>query len=400
MSAPEPDVSEDDLKRMVEAAVADLRGSLVALSRDLYEHPELSLQETRSSAILQDHLRDAGFSVRSGVASLPTSFVATRQGAGPGPRVAFLAEYDALPGIGHACGHNLIAAAGVGAGLALARAAEKIRGAILVIGTPAEETVGGKCIMVREGVFQDVDAALMVHPGSEWRVESDSLACISLEVTFTGREAHAVAWPERGVNALDALIQLFIAVEMLRKRLGRDVKIPGIILEGGVRPNIIPARAVGHFSLRAPDRSSRDRVREEFEKTVDGVARATGCGSSVRATDEPYDEMVTNKTMAALFQSHLRDAGIRTVDGPRQNKGSLDMGNVSRAVPSLHPFIAICEPDVASHSSGFARASVSPRGEEALVAAVRALALTGLDLLSQPGLLQQARREFEETVKA
>jgi amidohydrolase len=389
-----------DLAALLRAEVEDLRPALIDLSRDLHAHPELSLQETRSTQRLQQMLRQAGFAVEPGVAGLPTAFVARRAGAAAGPRIAFLAEYDALPGIGHACGHNLIAAAGVGAGLALARLAGDLPGEIVVMGTPAEETVGGKCLMVKAGCFRGVDAALMVHPSSEWRVATDSLACITLEVTYTGREAHAVAWPEKGINALDALLQLFVAVEMLRKRQGRDVFIPGVILEGGVRPNIVPARAVGHFSLRAPSSPARDRLREEFERAVAGIAAASGCGFSLRATDEPYDDMVTNRAMAAAFRAHLMAEGITPVDGPRANKGSLDMGNVSRVVPSLHPFIAICDRDVPSHSEGFARASVSPRGEEALMTAVRALALTGLDLLTSPELLQQARDEFQGITRA
>ncbi|HEY3174346.1 MAG TPA: amidohydrolase [Candidatus Polarisedimenticolia bacterium] len=383
-----------DLHDAVSAAAETLREELAELSRDLYRNPELSLQETRSSSLLQRRLREAGFLVTPGVAGLPTSFLASRPCARPGPRVAFLAEYDALPGIGHACGHNLIAAAGLGAGLALARVGDRIAGEILVIGTPAEETVGGKCIMVREGIFAGIDAALMIHPGSEWRVESDSLACISLEVVFTGLEAHAVAWPEKGINALDALIQLFVSVDMLRKRLGRDVRIPGVILEGGVRPNIIPARAVGHFTLRAPDTRRRDEVRTQFERAVEGIALATGCGHSLRATDEPYDDLLTNRAMAALFRGHLEKAGVTTVSGPRPNKGSLDMGNVSRVVPSVHPFVAICDPEIASHSTAFAHATVGPRGEEVLAISVRALALTALDLMTRPDLLAEVRSEF------
>lgn len=386
--------TSNHLKDMVTGAVEELRAPLIALSRDLYDHPELSLQETRSSGLLQERLKDEGFEVKSGVAGLPTAFVAVRRGGRPGPRVAFLAEYDALPGIGHACGHNIIAAAGLGAGLALARVAHLLPGEIVVIGTPAEETVGGKCIMVREGLFEGIDAALMVHPGSEWRVEADSLACISLEVVFTGRESHAVAWPERGINALDALIQLFVAIDMLLKRLGRDVRIPGVILDGGVRPNIVPARAVGHFTLRAPDSRTRDRVREDFERTVDGVARATGCGVSIRATDEPYDDLVTNRTMASIFRRYLNDAGITTVEGPRAHKGSLDMGNVSRVVPSVHPFVAICDAETPSHSEPFARATIGPRGEAALMISVRALSLTGLDLMTRPDLLGEVKSEF------
>ena len=385
-------------RQTVSAAVDALRPELTALSRHLYLHPELSLAEHASTALLQERLAKAGFLVTPGVAGLPTSFIASYRSALPGPRIAFLAEYDALPGIGHACGHNLIAAAGLGAGLGLAACLDRVGGEVLVIGTPAEETIGGKCVMVREGVFAGIDAALMVHPGSEWRAESDSLACASLEVLFTGREAHAVAWPERGINALDALIQLFVAVDMMKKRLGRDVRIPGVILEGGVRANIIPARAVGHFSLRAPSSERRDEIRSEFERLVEGIARGTGCGHVIRAVDEPYDDLLTNKTMADRFAAHLRDAGVTVVSGPRINKGSLDMGNVSRAVPSIHPFVAICDASVASHTRGFADASVSEAGERALMIAARALALTGLDLLTHPELLVEARNEFARSM--
>ncbi|HKY32063.1 MAG TPA: amidohydrolase [Candidatus Polarisedimenticolia bacterium] len=382
------------LSHRLDQAVTDLEHALVALSLDLHAHPELSLQEIRSSDRLRRLLEAEGFRVETGTAGLPTAFIARRSGTGPGPRVAFLAEYDALPGIGHACGHNLIAAAGTGAGMALGRLMDTLAGEVLVMGTPAEETLGGKCLMVREGCFRDVDAALMVHPGSEWRVQTDSLACISLEVVFTGREAHAVAWPEKGINALDALIQLFIAVEMMRKRMGSGVRLPGVILEGGTRPNIVPARAVGHFSLRAPDSPARDRVREEFERTARGIAAATGCAVHVQPTDEPYDDMVTSSTLAALFEAHLRSLGVEPVTGPRPNKGSLDMGNVSRVVPSLHPFMAICDPGVPSHSEAFARAAASPRAATAMIAAVRSLARTGLDLLCDPSVARRAREEL------
>jgi len=385
----------DDLRSEIARGVEELRPVLCDLSRGLHDDPELSLEEVRASSRIQRMLREAGFEVEPSLAGLSTSFVASRRGNGPGPRIAYLAEYDALPGIGHACGHNIIAASAVGAGLALGRLMGRIGGEVRVIGTPAEETIGGKCIMVREGVFDGIDAAMMIHPGLEWRVEVDSLACITLEVTFTGRAAHAVAWPEKGVNALDALIQLFIAVDMMKKRLGRDIHAPGIIREGGVRPNIVPDRAVGHFSLRAPTSAKRDEVRLAFERTVSGIASSTGCGFSIRATDEPYDDMLTNRTMAGVFRDHLEDLGIATVEGPRLNKGSLDMGNVSRVVPSLHPFIAICDGDVVSHSAPFADATVSPRGEAAMMIAVRALALTGLDLMLTDDLMARVRAEFD-----
>ena len=392
-------MAQQSLRDAVVAEVERLRPDLLRVSRDLYEHPELSMQETRSSAQLQQILGAAGFAVETGAAGMPTAFIAARHGGAAGPRIAFLAEYDALPDIGHACGHNIIAAASLGAGLALGALADRLPGSVLVIGTPAEETIGGKCLMVREGIFKGVDAALMIHPGSEWRVDVDSLACISLEVTFTGREAHAVAWPEKGINALDALVQFYLAVDALRRRSSSQVRIPGVILEGGRRPNIVPARAVGHFTLRAPTTRERDDVRAAFERAARGVAEASGCALAIRATDEPYDDMVTNPVMARMFAACLDEVGIGVVDGPRPNKGSLDMGNVSRAVPSVHPFIAICERGTPSHSEAFARATVSPQGEEALITAARCLALTGLELLSSPERLDEARRAFRAAIQ-
>ena len=392
------------MKNAILRAVDELRGEILAVSRDLHDHPELSLEEHRSASALCGILSKAGFAVETGIAGLPTAFVARLNGAHSSPTVAILAEYDALPGIGHGCAHNLIAAAAVGAGLALAHAAkamgsQALPGTILIVGTPAEETIGGKVIMVERGLFDGIDAAMMVHAGTEWRVFSDSLACVSLEVTYSGREAHAVAWPEKGINALDALVQLYAAVSMMQKRLGRDVKIPGVILEGGVRPNIIPARAVGAFSLRAPTAARRDEVRAEFERAARSTGEALGCGVSIRQTDNPYDDMVTNRALASRFKEHLAAMGIETIDTPRLNKGSLDMGNVSRAVPAIHPFVAICDPDTPSHTAGFAAASISPRAEEALMTAVKALALTAIDALEDRSLLAAARTEFESEVR-
>lgn len=389
-------------ERIMQAA-DDLAGEIRGISRTLHADPELSLEERRAADGLCARLEKAGFLVERGQAGLPTAFVAALGEEGRGPTIAFLAEYDALPGIGHGCGHNLIAAAGVGAGLVLARAAgqgEQLSGRVLVIGTPAEETIGGKAVMVREGVFRSVDAALMIHPSWEWRVYSDSLACASIEVTYLGREAHAVAWPEKGINALDALVQLYIAVDMLRKRMGREVRAPGVILEGGVRPNMIPARAVGAFSLRAPTTERLTEVRAHVERAARSIAEATGCQVAIRQTDNTYDDMLTNRVLAERVKEHLARMGIATIDDPRANKGSLDMGNVSRAVPSVHAFIRVAEPETPLHSEGFARATLSPEAEKALMTAVKALALTGYDALTDAGLLDRARSEFAEAVSA
>ncbi|MGH9749370.1 MAG: amidohydrolase [Candidatus Polarisedimenticolia bacterium] len=382
------------LRSRVAREAARLRPGIERIARRLHRHPELSEEERRSVALLVAFLRREGFTVRRGIAGMPTAFVA-RKRRGRGARIAFLAEYDALPGLGHGCGHNLIGAAAAGAGAVLARALGPIGGEVLVIGTPAEETIGGKVVMAERGVFRHLDAALMIHPSTENRVYTTSLACHSLEVTYLGREAHAVASPERGVNALDAMIRLFLKVQRLKHRLPRAVRMPGVILEGGRRANIVPARAVGRFTLRAPDRSALRRVESAFRAAAREAARETGARAAIRPLDHPYAEMRTNRAMAGLFREELRRLGRRTVDTPRTRMGSLDMGNVSQQVPSLHPYVAIAPRSVSLHSRGFARAAGGAAGRAGLRVAVRALALTGLRLLAGRHHLERARREFE-----
>lgn len=339
-------------------------------------------------------LRRAGFTVRLGAGGLKTAFVARRRGRAGGPRVAFLAEYDALPGIGHACGHNLIGAAAAGAGAVVARLIKHLRGEVLVIGTPAEETIGGKAVMADRGVFRGLDAALMIHPSYEDRVYTTSLACHSLEVTYRGRAAHAVAAPERGINALHALLRLFQELERLRPRLSSEVRMPGVIVEGGRRANIVPDRAIGRFTLRARDLGTLRRVESAFRTAAARAAAAVGARVAIRSLDHPYAEMRTNGVMADLFKKELARSGRRTVDTPRTRMGSLDMGNVSQRVPAIHPYIAIAPPNVPLHSRGFERSAGGPRGRAGLAVATRALALTALELLTDQETLRRVGREF------
>src|SRR6266581_4979433 len=387
--------ASDPLRARLERAVARLRPSVDALSRSLHRRAELSLEEFESSRLVARFLECEGFKVRRGVAGLPTALVARRRLGRGGPRLAFLAEYDALPGIGHACGHNLIGAAAAGAGAALARALSGSPGEILVVGTPAEETIGGKVLMTEKGVFRGVDCALMFHPSTENRVYTTSLACHSLQVTFHGRAAHAVSSPEKGINALDALIRLFIEVHRLRHRLPREVRMPGVIIEGGKRANIVPDRAVGRFTLRARDLATLARVEAVFRRAARGAARAVGASCSILSLDHPYAEMITNRVLADLFKRELRRLGRRTVDAPRKKMGSLDMGNVSQVVPSIHPYVAIAPHSVPLHSRGFARLAGGPRGRAGLRAATLSLAMVGLRVISDDETLNRARREFQ-----
>ncbi|MGD8375635.1 MAG: M20 family metallopeptidase [Acidobacteriota bacterium] len=384
------------LKRLALEEAERLAPEAIALSRALFDHPELSGEEVDSVERIRGVLEGHGFQVEVGLAGLPTAFRATASAAArPGPRVAFLAEYDALPEIGHGCGHNLIGAAGVFAGIVAARVASRSRGSVAVIGTPAEETIGGKVVLARAGVFDDYDAAMLVHPSAEDRAHSTSLACSGMEVEFLGKSAHAVAHPEKGINALDAVLQLFMAVDAARRRWSPQVKAPGVILEGGKRANIIPERAVAQFSVRAPTiREVRD-VRQQIERMIQGIATATGTRFEIRDTDNPYFEMVSNDVLARAYADNLRALGREPVEGPRRNQGSLDMGNVSFRCPAIHPFVAICPPELASHTRDFGLASVSERGERALVDSVKAMAMTAADLFAWRHLAQEARAAFQ-----
>lgn len=382
------------LRSRLEREVARLRPAVERLSRALHRKAELSLEEAGSVRLLTGFLEKEGFRVRRGAAGLPTAFVARKRLGRGGARIALLAEYDALPGIGHACGHNLIGAASAGAGAALVRVLDGTAGEILVVGTPAEETIGGKVLMTERGVFKGVDCALMFHPSTENRVYTTSLACHSLEVTFHGRSAHAVASPEKGINALEALIRLFIGVHRLRHRLPREVRMPGVIVDGGRRANMVPDRAVGRFTLRARDLSTLARVESLFRSAALDAGRTVGARLSIRALDHPYAEMITNRVLADRFKKELRRMGRRTVDTPRKKMGSLDMGNVSQVVPSIHPYVAIAPASVPLHSRGFARLAGGPRGMAGLRVATRGLSMVGLLALCDGDTLAGAKQEF------
>jgi amidohydrolase len=379
--------------RRVVQALERRRTEIFSVCRRLYADPELSGEEHRASRFLAARLERAGFRIERGAGGLPTAFRA-RLRRGAGGRAAILIEYDALPGVGHGCGHNLIAASGLGAALALADRRADWRGTLEVIGTPAEETFGGKAVMAEAGIFDGLDAALMVHAGFEDRVLTESLASASFELAFRGRAAHAVSAPEQGINALDALVQVYVGLEMLRKALGPGVHIPGVIVQGGVRPNLVPERAVGRFSVRAPTHARRREVHRRVVRLIEGVARATGARFSLRPTDQPYMEMRTSRTLAEAARRHFARLGRKVNDAPRRSMGSLDMGNVSHRVPALHLYVGLGSSAPAPHTREFARATLSPAGRQAALAGSEVLALTTLDILNHGDLRRRAWAEW------
>lgn len=376
------------------------RGRLTALSDSIHRNPELGFREFFAVQTLAGALRDAGFVVETGIAGLETAFRAEYAGGEQGPKIAFLAEYDALPGLGHACGHNLIGTASVGAALALRGVLDTVGGSVVVLGTPAEETGGGKVSLVEHGEFQDVDAAMMIHPADRYTINVTSLAMDALEFTFFGRSSHAAASPAKGRNALEGVIQLFNGINSLRANLRSDVRINGIIADGGKVPNIIPEKAVARFYVRCKDRTTLPEVVERVISCARGAAEITGTRVEWNSYEPSYDNMVTNFTLAKIFQQNLHFLGIEQVSEAREGMGSLDMGNVSRTVPAIHPYVAISPPGLAAHTKEFAEVAGSQSGHKGMLVGAKALALTGLALLTNPKIVKMAWEELKLNVKS
>jgi amidohydrolase len=387
----------DHAKDAVATAVDRLAAELEALSHLIHDHPELAFREEKAAGWLTGYLTAKGAQVERGVGGLPTAFRATVPGRGPGPTIAILAEYDALPGIGHACGHNVIAASGAGAGAAIAVALGTLpfAGRIQVIGTPAEEGGAGKVKLLEAGVFEQVDAALMIHgrPGTQvWR---PSLGIIEVTCEFFGRAAHASSWPWRGVNALNALIQLFVSLDAMRQQLRPACRVHGIITNGGAQANIIPEYTSAEFYLRAPRIDDCRELLRRFEAAAEGAATATGC--TVKVTPDPvvHEPLKPNAAMASLFAANLARIDFpEDPDDGEAGHGSTDCGNVSQALPTIHPYIRICPDGVPGHSREMAEWSRSPLARTGLVAAAKALAMTALDLVARPDELARAKDEF------
>jgi amidohydrolase len=387
----------DDAKTRVTQAVDRLADELERLSHQIHANPELAFREEKAAAWLTEFLQRQGTQVERGVGGLPTAFRATVPGSGPGPTVAIMAEYDALPNIGHACGHNVIATAGAGAGAAIAAAlgALPFQGCIQVIGTPAEEGGAGKVKLMDAGVFKDVDAAMMIHGRCGTLVWRPSLGIIKVKCEFFGKAAHASSWPWRGVNALNAVIQLFVALDLMRQQIRPEARIHGVITKGGDQANIIPEHTAAEFYLRAPTREYCQELLRRFQGCAEGAAAATGCKVEVIADPIIHDPLKPNATMAVLFEKNLEriDFPVDPDDG-EAGYGSTDCGNVSQALPTIHPYIRISPDGIPGHSREFAEWAKSPLARAGMVAGAKALALTALDLLARPDELDKAKAEF------
>lgn len=387
-----------ELKEEYLKAAEGLRDKLAACSDDFFRNPELGLEEERTSAKMQSLLKEAGFTVESGIAGMKTAFMAAI-GTGA-PRIALLAEMDALPGIGHGCGHNIAGMASVGAGIALAKVLKERlnagEGTLLVLGTPAEELGKGKIEMAKAGVFNGIDASMMVHGSSKRTVLKHFLGLERVHFTFHGRSSHASAYPEEGINALDGVILLFNSIGLLRQQVRSDVRIHGIITDGGKKPNIIPERAAASFYVRANDLKELASVKERVINCAKGAATAAGCTLDVSDGGDLNAPMKINMAFIDLYRSVLKGLGLKEdTSSPEKNVGSSDIGNVSQIIPTIHPHVPIRE-GINIHTREFAEATISGDGHRALMEGVSTLGLTAMELLFSREALEAVKKDFNE----
>ncbi len=380
----------------VDAAVEAAASELMAVSREIHAHPELGYQEFQAAGRLSELLQHHGFAVTRGTAGMETAFEATA-GPGGGATIAVVAEYDALAGIGHACGHNLIAAGAAGAGIgALAALRQLGSGVVKVLGSPAEEGGGGKITLIEQGVFDTIDAAVMFHPSTRTAVINYALANSRLSFVFHGKAVHAAAMPERGVNALDAFVLAYNGISVLRQHVAEGTRMHGIIREGGTAPNVVPDRTSGQFSIRARD---ADYLRSSLIPRVEAIFRAaaaaTGCTVDLNWS-RPYLNAVPNRVIADVVRRHLEALGHKVEEPePWLRAGSTDAGNMSQVLPSVHAYVAIADSNVSGHSIEFREAANSERGQRAMLAAAKALGRTVVEVVAEPQLLAAAQQEFQ-----
>ncbi len=382
------------LERLALEAIEGARGLILSVSHRVHERPELGGEEKFASGLLAEALEAEGFAVERGFAGIPTAFRASKGEAG-GRRVGFMAEYDALPGIGHGCGHNLICSSALAAGIGLGAVAAEAGGEAVVVGTPAEETDGAKVAMAAAGLFDDLDAALMVHPYAGNFALTESLAMDAIELTFSGKPAHAAAEPWEGLNALDAVILAFNGIGALRQQMRPDARVHGVIVEGGKAPNVIPDRTVARFYVRAKRRAYLDELVGRFLDCARAAALATGTRLEHRNYEASFDDMVNNLVLAGRMRDRLLALGSGPVGRAPDSFGSIDMGNVSHRVPAVHVLVDITGGSpVPAHTPEFRDAAATPLADEALLRAGGALALTGFDAMTDPAFLESARAEF------
>jgi amidohydrolase len=396
----------DQLAHAALAAIDAARETILAVGDEIHAHPELGLEEHRAADLLTRTIANFGFEVERPAGGLETAFIARKRGKGAGPRIAFLAEYDALPGLGHGCGHNLIASSNLAAAIGAGAVIDRLDGEVLLVGTPAEENYGGKVVMIENGAFDDVDIALSSHHGGHETAlptsypDGTCLAAIGRTYRYHGRTAHAAGEPELGINALNAVIMLFNGIDAMRQHVTPDVRMHGIITDGGEAANVVPDYAAAQFLFRAASREAVAALLERGDTIARAAAEMTGATLEIDALSHGYDDMRPNYALSQLVRDQLARVGLQeteraTATGP--GAYSTDLGNVSRKMPTVGLTFAISEVPINGHSKEVVEGSISEMGRENALRTGRALALAAVALLAEPEMYRTVRAEFEQT---
>lgn len=379
--------------------IEELKNEFIQLSEYIYNNPEMGYEEVKSSKAHIELLKKHGFNVEEGYMGMKTAFRAEFASSKPGPTIGYLSEYDALPEIGHGCGHNLLGATSTGAGIVLSKLLNEVGGKVVVFGTPAEETSGAKVDMANKGAFDDIDVAMLAHPGDAHHKSGASLAMEAIQFTFKGKTAHAAAYPEKGINALDAVINTFNNINALREHIRSDARIHGVIVEGGKAANIVPDLAIAQFYVRATTKKYLEELSEKVKNCARGASLAAGTELEITNYEASYDNLVTNKTLSETYCKRLKDMGVTEIHEARQSFGSLDMGNVSHVCPSIHPYFKISDDEIIAHTREFASASTTPIAYENMCKTIGALVLTAIDVIKDKKLLEDIKKEFKTAEK-
>lgn len=389
------------MKNKIKSYIKEIKDELIQLSEYVYHNPEIGLEEYKSSKAHIDLLKKYGFDVEESFLGFETAFKAKYVGDKPGPTIAYLVEYDALPGIGHGCGHNILGATSTGAGIILRKLIDEIGGKVYVLGSPAEETFGVKVDMANQGVFDDIDVAMLSHPGSNHQLSGKTSEILPLRFTFKGKTAHAAGCPEKGINALDGCLSLFNMVNALREHILPSSRIHGVIKEGGKAANIVPDLAIADFYVRTTELGYMDELKEKVINCGKAAALGTGTELEISTYEKIYKGLVTNETLSGTYEKNLKDTGVEKILKGETNYGSTDMGDVSQVCPTISPSFAIVDEDetITGHTVEFAQATLTDLAYKGMEDSMYALISTGVDIIKDKALLKRIKEEFNSTFK-
>ena len=388
------------MKNKVMEFINEITPELNELSLEIYNNPELGYQEFKACKLHTDILKKYGFDVEENFSGVETGFKAVYKGKKEGLTIAYMAEYDALPGIGHGCGHNLLGTVSTGAGIVLKNIIDEIGGTVIVFGTPAEETSGAKVAYVENHEFDGVDIALMAHPASDYTKSGTSLALEPIQFEFFGKTAHAAAAPEKGINALDGAIQTFNGVNALREHIRSDSRVHGVIIEGGKAANIVPEYAKVQYYVRSTTKTYNLELLEKVKNCARGAALATGTELKITKFEYNYDNMVTNETLSKVFSDTIYEVAGIVMSEPSKSTGSIDAGQVSQVCPTIHPYFDVTnDKTIAGHTRDLAESTLKDYAKEQMKNTIAALVLTAAKVIQDPKLYEEIKYEFDHVEK-